>query len=581
MLRFTQLFTELDQTNKTAEKAAAIERYFRGAPEADAAWALFFLSGLRFTRVLKTSTLQAAAIAATGTPAWLLEECYLATGDLSEAIALLLPGGEGPGLDEPLHRTVEGRIRPLVTATEDEARAMLTEAWALMNRPQRLVFNKLVRGNFRIGVQRRLVVRALAAATGVDPAVLEHRATGTFQPTPAAYLALTAPGETPDDAARPYPFCLAHQLDRPPEDLGDVSGWAAEFKWDGIRAQVVRRAHAGDEGAPALLWSRGEELVSGQFPEIVAAARRLPAGTVLDGEIMAWRFDPAGRELAGRPLSFNALQTRLNRKSVQPSLFDAEGVVFLAFDLLELGGVDQRARPLRERRAALESLMEGVQRATGGVLRLPLPAPAVASWADVARVRDRARTDFGAEGLMLKHLGSPYHVGRVAGGLAGTDPVDAGWWKWKVDPFAVDAVLVYAQHGTGKRAGLFTDYTFAVWDPAPPPAPGAELVPFAKAYSGLDNEEIRRVDKFVRDHTVDRIGPIRVVRPELVFEIAFEGLQASTRHRSGVAVRFPRIARWRTDKGVNEADTLAGVRALLEAERARDAGLGAAKDGTA
>ena len=576
MKRFTALFTALDETNKTAEKVAAIEQYFRDAPAPDAAWGLFFLSGQRLKRVLKTSVMHAAAVQASGMPAWMLAECYEAVGDLSETVSLLLPPPTGLDFDEPLHHVVERRILPLVNSEDAAAGAVLAGSWSGMDRPQRFVFNKLVRGNFRVGVQRALVVRALAQATGLDAALLAHRVAGGIEPTPAAWQRLVSPGGASDDAARPYPFCLAHQLDvpgvprdsvadsgaqepprsgGPPTNLGPRDAWHVEFKWDGIRAQVVRR-----DAIPGgvALWSRGEEPIADQFPEIVAAARALPPGTVLDGEIMPWRFGEGG----GRPMTFAALQPRLNRKDAQPGLFDAEGVVYLAFDLLEHAAIDTRDRPLRDRLALLDELL-GPLPATGpGAIRRPPPAHA-ATWDEAAELRRVAREIHGAEGLMLKHPDSRYHVGRVAGGTAESIARDggagAGWWKWKVAPYSVDAVLIYAQQGSGRRAGLYTDYTFGVWDP------GGRLVPFAKAYSGLDNDEIAEVDRFVRTHTTGRTGPVRTVEPRLVFEIAFEAVRESTRHRSGVAVRFPRIARWRRDKKPRDADTLNTVKALIRA----------------
>jgi DNA ligase-1 len=568
---FTELFIRLDETNKTAQKVAAMEEYFRRAPAIDAAWGLFFLSGLRLRRTVKTAVVRAAAVAATGVPEWMLAECHGAVGDLSETIALLLPEAAAKPFDEPLHRVVDHRIKPLVNSPDALAATSLIEAWSLMDRNERLVFNKLVRGNFRVGVQRALVVRALAAAHSVDPAVVTHRLTGPYEPTEAGFTKLVSPGSSVDDAARPYPFCLAQQLDVVLAELGDPSAWQAEYKWDGIRAQIVRReALCGG----VAIWSRGEEPIASQFPEIAtAAARVLPVGTVIDGEVLAWKFrspwGPGAGGDDGKPLSFNALQTRLNRKRVHPTLFDAEGVVFAAFDLLEHEGKDIRALPLRERRSRLDSMMRAVQEASGGVLRLP-PEVIAATWEDREVARAKARDEYGAEGLMLKHLDSSYHAGRAAGSTLGTiarnGAAGGGWWKWKVDPYSVDAVLMYAQQGSGRRTGLYTDYTFGVWDPDPSGA----LTPFAKAYSGLDNEKIKRVDAFIRANSVDRAGPVRMVSPKLVFEISFEGIQESPRHRSGIAVRFPRITRWRTDKTPEQADTISTVRALLNAARVRD-----------
>jgi DNA ligase 1 len=374
-----------------------------------------------------------------------------------------------------------------------------------------------------------LVERALALATGLPESAIAHRLTGGWEPTPEFFARLCAGDVRDADVSRPYPFYLAYPLEDPVETLGPASEWIAEWKWDGIRSQLIRRA------GRVFLWSRGDELLNGRFPEVEEAAALLPEGTVIDGELLPWVGD--------RPLPFAQLQRRIGRKVLTRKVLDEVPVALLAYDLLEQAGEDLRPLPLAERRARLEALLGATPSA--GHLSLS-PAVQAADWAGLAEARQRAR-ELGAEGLMLKRLNSAYGVGRRKG----------DWWKWKVEPYAVDAVLMYAQAGSGRRAGLFTDYTFGVWD-------GERLVAFAKAYSGLTDGEIRKVDAFVRRNTVEKHGPVRVVRPELVFELAFEGIQPSPRHKSGVAVRFPRISRWRTDKRAEEADTLATVRSLLD-----------------
>jgi DNA ligase-1 len=374
-----------------------------------------------------------------------------------------------------------------------------------------------------------LVERALALATGVPEGAIAHRLTGGWEPTAEFFARLCAEDVRDTDVSRPYPFYLAYPLEAPVESLGDPTEWLAEWKWDGIRSQLVRRA------GRTFLWSRGDELLNGRFPEVEEPASFLPDGTVLDGELLPWEAD--------RPLAFAQLQRRIGRKALTRKVLDEVPVALLGYDLLELAGEDLRPLPLAERRRRLEALL--ARTPSGGRLVLSRAVPG-GDWPALAEARGRAR-ELGAEGLMLKRLGSAYGVGRRKG----------DWWKWKVEPYAVDAVLMYAQAGSGRRAGLFTDYTFGVWE-------GDRLVAFAKAYSGLTDAEIRKVDAFIRRNTVEKHGPVRVVRPELVFELAFEGIQASPRHKSGVAVRFPRIARWRTDKRPEDADTLATVRSLLE-----------------
>jgi len=525
--RFAALYDAIDASTSTQAKVAALTQYFTTAPAADAAWAVAFLTGRRPKRLVRAPDLRAWAASAAGIPDWLFEESYAQVGDLAETITLLVPVGHGHD-DTPLAVWVQDRLLPLATSSTDAQRVVLLEAWRSLDGTARFVFNKLLTGAFRVGVSDGLVVRALATMSGVDADVIAHRLMGQWEPGEAWFTALTSAETTDADWSRPYPFLLAHPLDTEVARLGDVPSWFVEWKWDGIRAQVVKRRDR------VLLWSRGEELLTGRFPEVEQACALLPDGTVLDGELLAWHD--------GRPMPFTSLQRRLNRKTVGRKLLAEVPVRFVAYDCLEQGGTDVRAHPLRERRAWLEMIVHALP--TGAPVSLS-PIVSAASWPDIAAARDVARSRE-AEGLMLKRADSPYGVGRRGG----------DWWKWKVSPLTVDAVLVYAQAGHGRRAGLYTDYTFAVWD-------GDTLVPFAKAYSGLTDAEIREVDRFVRAHTREKFGPVRTVEPQLVFELAFEGIQESARHKSGIAVRFPRIARWRRDKSSRDADSLASVRALL------------------
>ncbi len=551
MKRFAALYQQLDQTTRTSEKVEALRRYFAEAPPRDAAWGLMCLSGKRLLRTISIKVLRASAVDVSGVPGWLLGECYDAVGDLSETLALLLPApGHDP--DIPLHRVFEELIVPMGQSQAADAAALLRRAWDLLPRDQLFVFHKLISGTFRVGVARGLVVRALAEAAGLEPDTVAHRLSGPFEPTEAAYRAMMSARTLQDDLGHPYPFCLAHQLEVDPRTLGEAHDWLAEWKWDGIRAQLIRR------GGKTFLWSRGEGVIGGQFPEIARMGDSLPDGTVVDGEVLAWHITPAGE----KPLPFHRLQTRLGRKNLQPSLFDQTIVVFMAFDQIEHERRDLRSTAFEERRALLERTVQTLRAAPnsqgdnasdGDAPIRASPLVSHATWDDLAAARAAAAESRESEGLMLKHRRSVYHVGRQRGNAA---TGDAGWWKWKVDPYTIDAVLVYAHPGSGRRAGLFTDYTFAVWD-------RGELVPFAKAYSGLTDEEIIKVDAYIRRHTLDRRGPVRFVKPELVFEIAFQEIHPSTRHRSGVAVRFPRIARWRTDKAAADADHLATLNKLI------------------
>ena len=527
MRAFASLFSAIDETNATSEKVAALVEYFRTASPQDAAWAVHFLSGRRPKRLVGSRKLAAWASSEAGLPPWLFEESYQAVGDLAETITLILPD-TGASSELPLSHWVEQRLLPLRGEDEDVQREVMVDSWRELDRRERFVWNKLITGSFRIGASQRLVIRALAEMSGVEEGVIAHRLMGAWEPTADFFQRLIAPDTRDADVSRPYPFFLAHPLEGTPSDLGDFADWIAEWKWDGIRAQLIRRA------GTSFLWSRGEELLSGRFPEIEDQGALLPEGTVIDGELLPW--------MDGSPLPFAQLQRRIGRKNLGQKILDEVPATLVAYDLLESNGEDIRSEPLSIRRARLQSLVEPVT--SSGRLILS-PSIDVSSWESLTEARSRAR-EVGAEGIMLKRLSSAYGVGRRRG----------DWWKWKVDPLSVDAVLIYAQAGSGRRAGLFTDYTFGVWD-------GDHLVPFAKAYSGLTDEEMRKVDQFIRRNTLEKFGPVRTVKPELVFELHFEGLQPSSRHKSGIAVRFPRMARWRTDKRPEEADTIERVRSLL------------------
>jgi DNA ligase 1 len=526
MRRFAELFEELDATTSINEKLAALARYFGSAAAEDAAWAAYFLSGRRLKRIVGPATLRDWLLAATGMPDWLLEETYAEVGDLAETIALLIDADAGDAhADISLAQWIE-RLLSLPSMSSEQQRVAVTQWWKSLDAGGRFLFNKLLTGELRVGVSCGLVERALAQVTGLPRPVIAHRLTGTWQPSAQFWAGLNAPAAEIADATRPYPFCLASPLEGDAGALGPAADWLVEWKWDGIRAQVMRRAQA------VYIWSRGEELITERFPEIVQRTLRLPADVVLDGEILAWRD--------GQVQPFADLQHRIGRKILSARIMAGTPVRFLAYDLLEQGGEDLRALPLRERRSRLEDLL---QRFPDTFEASPLLRGH--EWVDLHALRATSR-ERRVEGMMLKHCESPYVGGRQRG----------TWWKWKIDPYTFDGILIYAQPGRGRRANLLSDYTFGVRD-------GEALVPVAKAYSGLSDREITRVDRWIRQNTLERFGPVRAVQPQLVFEIAFEGIAASTRHKSGVAVRFPRIARWREDKPAAEASTLRDLLDLL------------------
>ncbi len=547
MKRFADLYDAIDQTMSTNAKVAALVDYLSAAPPADAAWALFFLTGRRLKRLLPSRLLHEWTLELTGLPAWLVLESYSAVGDYAEAIALMLegrvkplfardlirtpaPGSQGVLFHEPtpididdspadvsLAEWIERRIQPLRHADDEERRVRVLQWWSRLERRELFLLNKLLTGEFRVGVSHTLVVRAVAQLASLPPAVVEHRLMGTWEPSAEALAALIGPEGPADDPSRPYPFCLASPLADPVESLGARDQWLVEWKWDGIRAQLIHRS------GQVFLWSRGEELITERFPEIAAAARDLPAGTVLDGEVVAFT--------AGKPRPFSDLQQRIGRQRQVREIAAGIPVAFLAYDVLEDAGTDVRERPLQARRARLVDLVHE------SVLRVSEEVDAD-SWAALAELRRDSRAR-GVEGLMFKRWTSIYRPGRKRG----------DWWKWKIEPFTMDAVLLYAHPGSGRRATVFTDYTFAVWQ-------GDELVPVARAYSGLSDDEIDELDRWIRRHTIERFGPVSAVEPVKVFELGFEAIARSTRHKSGIAVRFPRILRWRRDKPAHQADTL-------------------------
>ena len=528
MKEFATLFTALDGTTRTSAKVDALAAYFHTAPDTDRLWTIALLSGRRPRRAVSTTQLRAWAAEAAGIPAWLFEAAYPVVGDLAETIALVLPARR-KHTERGLSDWIEG-LRALAGADDTARRAFVTNAWDGLDTTGRLIFNKLITGGFRMGVSQGLMTRALAQATGIEAAVIAHRLMGDWTPDTTTFARLVLQDTPGDTAARPYPFCLAHALDAAPEEaLGASGDWFADWKWDGIRGQLIRR------GGALQLWSRGEDLMTDRFPELAAALHLLPDGCVLDGEVLAFAD--------GAPLPFAALQKRIGRKTVPKKLLAEAPVILCAYDLLEWQGTDLRARPFAERRALLERLLAPLPE--GAPFRLS-PEIAFADWASLAEIRATARARR-AEGVMLKHRASAYHAGRKRG----------DWWKWKLDPRTVDAVMIYAQAGHGRRATLYTDYTFALRD-------GDGLVPFTKAYSGLTDAEFRQITQWVRKNTLERFGPVRRVVPELVFEIAFEGVQESPRHKSGIALRFPRMARWRRDKPASDIDTLDTLRAMLD-----------------
>ena len=525
MKDFATLFTRIDESTKTTVKTAALADYFQTATPEDRLWTIALFTGRRPKRTITATRLREWAAEVAGLPDWLFEESYSIVGDLAETIALVLPPATKTE-DQTLTHWI-GYIKTLSTLEDDDRKAGILDAWNSLPNTERFLFTKLLTGGFRIGVSAKLITRALAQATGQDEPQLTHKLMGNWTPDTTTWDALIEADDPTADLSRPYPFYLAYQLDGF-DDLGAPADWNAERKWDGIRGQLIIR------GGKHHLWSRGEDLMTDRFPELAQLCDYLPGGTVIDGEVLAFTDE--------RPLSFNALQKRIGRKTVPKKLLAEAPVILMAYDLLEHDGKDIRDMPLQERRESMQTIAAEVP--DTAPLRLSASVP-FKTWDDLSAARDQSR-DLNAEGLMLKRRDSPYLSGRKRG----------DWWKWKIDPLTIDAVMIYAQAGHGRRANLFTDYTFAVRN-------GNDLVPFTKAYSGLTDKEFREITAWVRKNTLQRFGPVRQVPPEHVFEIAFEGIQASPRHKSGVALRFPRMLRWRRDKPVDEANTLDDLKEIL------------------
>jgi DNA ligase 1 len=539
---FSELFEELDTTTATNLKVAAMVRYFRAAPPADAAWAAYILSGRRLKRFIGPTLLYRWLTEAAALPEWLIDESAAAVGDMAETIALLMEtdGNGAPATDVPLAEWIDARLLPLREAPVEEQRTAIVNWWRTLPYRECFLLNKLLTGELRVGVSALLVTRAIAETVEMPRPDIARRLMGEWLPGKEFWEGLAAPGNATTSASAPYPFFLASPLEGDPHALGAPSDWQIEWKWDGIRAQLIRRCDQ------YFIWSRGEDLITERFPELASLGAALGDGSVIDGEILAW--EPGG----DAPLPFARLQPRITRKTVSQKVLADSPATFLAYDLLEADGIDLRTTPLDQRRARLDELAGSLGRTLAVDLLRVSPEVRADDWHALGKLRDESR-ERGVEGLMLKGRESMYGVGRTK--ASGT------WWKWKVDPYAVDAVLVYAQRGHGRRASLYTDFTFAVWDEAN----GVRtLVPFAKAYSGLTDEEMRQVDAIVRKTTIEKFGPVRSVTPTLVFEIGFEGIQTSPRHKSGVAVRFPRMLRWRTDKQIDDADTLAMLKGFID-----------------
>ncbi len=521
MKLFSQLFTQIDETTSTNGKIDALVHYFSVADDKDIAWCVALLTHKRPKRTVRSGELRDWCVEMSTLPQWLIEESYHIVGDLAETITLVLPQGSTQ-TDYKLHKVIEDLI-DLGDKDETERKAYITGMWRQLSGTELFVFNKLITGGFRMGVSEKIVIKALAKHFGIDENIVAHRIIGKWDARYTSVTELLTTVDIKDDISKPFPFYLAYALDVEPAELGSISEWQIERKYDGIRGQIIVR------DKQLFVWSRGEDLMTEKFIEFHPLTEILPNGTVIDGEILPMKD--------GEVLPFHIMQTRIGRKNVTKKSLQDAPLVMMCYDLLEYNGEDLREQPMQQRRELLESLINSLADNHNALPLLLSPIVECNSWVQAADERLRSR-EYNCEGLMLKLKDSTYKTGRRKG----------EWWKWKVDPYNVDGVLLYAQRGHGRRANLYTDFTFAVWD-------GDELVPFTKAYSGLTDKELLQVDAWIKKNTLDKFGPVRSVVPELVFELGFEGIQPSPRHKSGVALRFPRILRWRQDKNAKEANT--------------------------
>lgn len=550
MKQFAALVYAIGTSTKTNEKLQALQDYFATAPEKDMVWVIAVFTGRRPKRIVNSTFLKDLCIGICHIPYWLFEECYHTVGDLGETIALLLPETETlPAGPEDLTTTEKTlsyyleHFTSILKEPDEVKKAFILDNWQQMDRNEKFVFNKLITGGFRIGVSQTIMVKALAKTKAVPPSVIAHRISGNWDPATTTVDELLSEGSSSIDHSKPYPFYLSYAVEDDPAALGNIADWTAEWKWDGIRGQIIKRNNE------LFVWSRGEELVTEKFPEYEEFAFALPDGLVLDGEIIC--LDVSARDGMVKPLPFSVLQTRIGRKHISKKQLTEAPVGFIAYDILEFEGKDMRDVPFIKRRELLKEITGSVNHP----FLLISPVLQVDDWQQLHAQRATSR-EKGSEGLMLKRNDSPYLSGRKKG----------DWWKWKIDALTIDAVMIYAQKGHGRRSNLYTDYTFAVKD-------GDKLVPFAKAYSGLTDKEFGQVDAFVKRNSIEKFGPVRTVKPELVFEIAFEGIAASNRHKSGVALRFPRISRWRTDKKADEINTLDDLKEILRVYNGIDAAI--------
>lgn len=528
MKTLSKLYFNLDATNSTLEKQRILVEFFKAHAKEDTLWLVGLFTHRRSPRIVNTRVLRQWASDVSSTPLWLLEESYHIVGDLAETLALLVSKGKKSSLPNTSLAHWMQTYQSLQKASELEIKNFVLSMWQQMDYKESFVFHKIITGGMRVGVSDKLMSKALAKFLEKDENEITYRLTGNWKPWNTTFERLFILKDKEAALSKPYPFYLAYPVDDDIEKLGAEINWTAEYKWDGIRGQLILR------NQNTYLWSRGEEEILNSFPEFKDYAQFNTHDIVLDGELLAYK---------DHPLPFNQLQKRLGRKNPGKKICKNIPVFFMVYDVFEYQREDIRHLSLSKRKNIIKQWHQLNALSMPNILLSPeLP---FSHWKELKTLQSNARENH-AEGLMLKKQGSAYLTGRKKG----------EWWKWKVEPLHFDGVLTYAMRGHGRRANLYTDFTFAVWK-------NNELITVCKAYSGLTDEELKEVDRFVKKNTLEKYGPVRKVKPELVFEIAFEGIAESNRHKSGLAMRFPRIARFRKDKTIEEADQIENLRNLL------------------
>ena len=559
MKKFSALIDATEQTQRSVEKVALILEYFRTVPPEDAAWALALLTGRALPRILSLKLLQDVAVEASGLPKWLIEESLEAAGDVAEGIALLVSPRVSsrdssrvssrdssrvssrdfsrpvPEAGLPLHRLVHERVLPLKELSDAERRALIVKTWRELSAEQAFLWNKFLTGGINSLIAEKLIVRALAQLAAISEEAMTYRLSRDWAPSAESFNSILQPADRDAELAKPFGFCLAAGLTSSPSKLGSLAAWQVENRWEGLRVQLIRR------GSEVLLWSHGEELVTECFPEISEFGEALSEPVVLDGLVIPWSD--------GQPLAIESLAKRLKRVGLARKRIDAKTraespVVFMAADLLEASGVDLRMQPLADRRRRLEELHARHAQMTSFLLSEILQP---VNWPAVEDLKNGAR-ERGATGVTLKRLDSTYRVE--------SSPGQECWWELACEPFYLDAVLMYAERAQGQRGSQLSLLTLGVWN-------AGQLVPVAKVRPNLEQREIAELEQFVRKNTLERFGPVRTVQPELVFELAFEGLQESKRNKAGFALRAPRLNRWRRDRSASGVETVQTLQALF------------------